>query len=183
MTHIAIVLASNWDSRKDFDKLTKLEQMNFHVISVSDNACLTRPLDHIHTDFKVRTQKVCDTIASFKQNNPHTTITVILDHAYLANGYYTARYGCDWLSTKASTFFHAGASKLILPRDNGNELESMIVSSDISIRDISDNENPYFVASQHVINDIKNTSDKKRAMHAELGYTTKDRRFILVVPK
>ncbi len=175
----AIILASNWDSPKDLGKLLKLEQGNINVISVSDNECKTHPEKHIHTDFRVRTTKICDYIRSIKPTS--NKITVILDHAYLANGYYTWRYGLDWISKKAMTFLESGASELFLPRDNGGELDKMLSCPNPSLSIEYVDTNPYFAAAQSALKDIPDEKEREKATFAELHYTTNIKRFVRIV--
>ncbi len=176
------VLATCWDNFRDESKLLELEKMQYKVFSVSD--CISENQKHVTSNFK---NKISKTIIV---NADSEYADFFLDHAWLEINYYFERYGLKWLNEKATALFLAGASKLYLPRDSkgANELNTMIETfiqtknSKIKISNIKDDLNPLFVAAMTTLQKITNLKERQRAQNAEMNYTQKNQRFVLVEP-
>lgn len=163
------LLAMNRVSASDIARVVELEKF-YNVITVSESSVLTQG-DHIDTFFKNdRTiHPILDRIE--KCHNAGQHITIILDYFWLQDGYYTYRYGMNWLKSggKVAQMLDAGADIIILPRDGGSkrELDHMLIDTRLNYEEIVLKDNPLWVGTENetVRNSLISQNRGDNSMH------------------
>lgn len=184
------VLATRWDSC-DRDKLQELEKLKYNVFSV--NSSLSEDPKHVEANFKtVRAMKKCSDplIAALRAEADKVKLVIaVLDHAWLATGYYQEAYGVNWVPEKASALLAAGVAKIYLPLDKQGFMEAeackylqhMDAKSELKIDlHIPDDENPFHVASMKYCESLSSGDQDQKIKNGILNYTEHGRRFCRV---
>ena len=192
---VAIVLATNWDNKKDKEKLQELEKLNYVVYSVNRIASQSKHPRHVEMNFK-GARALMD-LQPIIARHSDAEIVVILDYAWLPQTYYEMNYGTDWLSTKVPLLFSIGATKIFLPKDldlspqHLGGMSSMLANhtqmdkikpSGLKIRHTeNDNENPLYVATENYISTLDMSNAVIRSWVDNVNnYTEPGHRFILI---
>ena len=120
---VVFVLGTNW-SGADRGKLQALKNLQYVVYSVNRSPCGDASLAqwHIECDFKQLNRAIgkFDPII-FSARESQKEVIVVLDHAWLAPGYYHDQYGTKWLSDNVPLFIQRGVSQIFLPKDEAGK--------------------------------------------------------------
>ena len=162
-TRIILALAMQWCNARDRLRLRSLSDMfpGTKIITVSECNYTYKDWPHLSTCFnEPRGQKTISIrIETELKLTPGAVITVILDYYWCHSGYYTKRYGLNWVKESAHRFLISGAYEVLLPYDKGEssvaagrcDMDTMLQAPhrEIVTSLCTFNDNPLWVASSH----------------------------------